>query len=718
MEQSSDAQYDGDSESSYKEHIKRKSPPPKTSTSSTPRYSLRDTSDQKRPSRYRKMDPSNDPNGFTQPRPPFNEELAKLVPWKTVPLDHPGPLPSEVAYEQLLAKRERKKNNPSDGKDEVPFKPFQEVQNGESPGPCVAHLSRRTLEKDPLRLDDPSIFDNTKFRPPSDEWNFRDQCNPEIPLDEFGDDDDQEMLELERRKAYYVDWTQLQNGVRWAVIHDLTQDYGFSGTIQLLSLTVDEVISFKTLYRSEKAKWDAYQARIAGEVQDAIKRAPNECTRPFPRAGPNAPPPAHAFEPVTSSLSKDEIKKGYRYLRFMGLNKYAANFDKWYGSGGAFFEIPEVLDLNLDFENPVYYRYPALPQPSGGTLHQAADIEQVVEQPFAGAPRSPGMPNPAHGVHWPPLIDYNYNPDAMDLASQAFRLPVDSNEASASQDARDGDYPLPDTKYADFVPVIFDPIDRIRAEVDEEFRRKMNPDRVIINGNAKEELGSGLEQAGYRYMTEADVLPMFEDEAGFLYAPDDKDFVPHFDLNVRNKDNDWSAKMFSEVMEENFLTDFALDVPTSNSNEVATNNAPQVPAVGASASKWGRRYNNPSPHENVDDSDPVLDAFLPEQDDPKDGDYEQRSKKRKRGSAQRKTAAGKAPPGSAAKAARAPRKPRQPRKKANPSEIASQHPQTANALPQFGKTVSPARTAYGAVSQQSSRPSAAEPVPGPTEKGD
>lgn len=182
-------------------------------SSPAPAYRLRDHTQLKRPERYRGDAPEPTRPLWVHPQPAFNHELARFIPWNTLPPDHQGPIPSEMAYQEYAAEREREReqeNNPdsvhaNQGSDVV-FRPFQ--KDGEpSTGPTVAHLSRKFPPQDPLRAvytADPSIVDNTKFHPPSDQYSYRDEYNPEYDLDAPEEDIAKEQKELERRKAAYV----------------------------------------------------------------------------------------------------------------------------------------------------------------------------------------------------------------------------------------------------------------------------------------------------------------------------------------------------------------------------------------------------------------------------------------------------------------------------------------------------------------------------------
>lgn len=183
-------------------------------SSSTATYSLRDHSQIKRPERYRGGN-TRDPTRplWVHPRPVFNHELAKFIPWNTISPDHKGPIPSEMAYERHVAERERERereNNPDNAPDnqdnDIVFQPRQ--KDGESStGPIVAHLRRKSPKQDPLKYvytADPSIVDKTKFHPPSDQYSYHDEYNPDLSLEGPGEDANEEQLELERRKAAYV----------------------------------------------------------------------------------------------------------------------------------------------------------------------------------------------------------------------------------------------------------------------------------------------------------------------------------------------------------------------------------------------------------------------------------------------------------------------------------------------------------------------------------
>lgn len=180
-------------------------------------YSLRNHSEINPPDRYsgdttRAMG-STRATGSTRPlwvhpQPAFNEELAKIVPWNTLPPDHKGPIPSEVAYAEVVAERERKReqninadHEPANQADEIVVRSI--YKDGETPtGPTVAHLSRKSPPKNPmayLYTADPSIVDNTKFHPPSDQYSYRNEYHPEFSLDIPDENTTEELREIERR---------------------------------------------------------------------------------------------------------------------------------------------------------------------------------------------------------------------------------------------------------------------------------------------------------------------------------------------------------------------------------------------------------------------------------------------------------------------------------------------------------------------------------------
>lgn len=374
------------------------------------------------------------------------------------------------------------------------------------------------------------------------------------------------------------------------------QDYGFTGTTQVLSLSVDEIISFKKLYRAEKAKWDAFEARIAGEIQDATTRAPNQCARPFPRADPNAPP-APALHLVTDSLSAEEVEMGRRFLKFMGMDKYANTFNKWYGSNDKFYEMPEVLNLDLDFLEESSYRYPGFDikfPPYQVELDPRNENIQGSDSPLRYPP-SPGMPDPMAGVHWPPIIDENFNPEDMELANRAFREIRDPLNPSEGPENRHGPQRDWDAPGLGLGLVVFDPEECTRLQAAEELRLKLNPGGVGPNGNG-EERAFNMETAGYRLATVEDLAPPVENSTGFQFADDPEDFIPYVDdPAVLYNHNEWPAELFEEVVESDFLNDFALDPPVPNNGNGdateqhdgrdtgdaanAANNVPQAPVT-------------------------------------------------------------------------------------------------------------------------------------------
>lgn len=372
------------------------------------------------------------------------------------------------------------------------------------------------------------------------------------------------------------------------MIYDLVQDYGFTGTTQILSLSIAEVISFRKLYRAEKVKWDAFEARIEGEVRDATQRAPNQCARPFPRVSPNGPA-APVLHLVTDSLSKEEVAKGCRFLKFMGMNKHAHAFNKWYGSGDKFYEMPEVLNLDLDFLEETSYRYPGFdikfPQ-TGVEQEQHNDEDAQRARSPLRCPPSPGMPNPMESVHWPPIIDENYNPDALELAKRAFRgicNPLDPSEGPENRHGPMRDWNAPGLGLG---LVIFDPEEKIRVEAAEELRREMNPGGVIINGNADEQ-GRNLATAGYRLAAVDDLAPPVEGTTSLKFANDPSDFVPYDDPAVLYNSKDFPDELLEEVIESDFLYGFDSDPPVPNGTSGEQQGGPEQtcqPAPPAAAS--------------------------------------------------------------------------------------------------------------------------------------
>ncbi|KUI57508.1 hypothetical protein VP1G_04805 [Cytospora mali] len=501
-----------------------------------------------------------------------------------------GPPPSEMAHERPFDERKLNKNNvadnhldndnnltnemdfgsghnsskaiDSDNEDDASFQPTE--QSGEFPsGPTVAHLRRTSPRQDPLQelyIPNSIMFDIAMFHIASDQYSFDDEYSTEVALDDFDEDTNDEQHNFERRKAAYVDWASLSDGVKWAVVYDLTQDMGFTAATRALCLSTDEIISFRKLYRDEKAKWYAFHARMVGEIQDALEREPNESARPFPRAGFNATL-APALHLVTDSLGKAEVEQGRRFLKFLALNKYANVFNKWYGSGSRFHAMPEVLDLNLDFLEQTHYRHPGFDinfQPEVKLEAQDQENDQHLPMTYA---LSPGMPNSMDGVHWPPVADENYNPHAMDSARQAFKPAIKDQGLHYTQSVRPppaGYTPLPDWNGPGLGLnlIVFDPAERARAEANEAFRRSMNPNGVIINGNEGGPIGTGIENAGYRWATRADLNQGPEGNLQFTFAadPDDPDdFLPYDVPEELYNAEDFPQELSEEVTDDDFL---------------------------------------------------------------------------------------------------------------------------------------------------------------------
>ncbi|KUI63818.1 hypothetical protein VM1G_10527 [Cytospora mali] len=542
--------------------------------------------------RYRTDDSIANPTHSSQAHSPpvFNQKFADLTPSKTLSPDHTGPPPSEMAHERPFDERKLNKNNVAenyldnennltnetnfgsghnfskaidrDDEDDVSFQPTK--QNGEfSWGPAIAHLRRKSPKQDPLKdvyTPNSVFFDHTKFHIASDQYFPSDEHSTEVALDDFDEDTNDEQHNFERCKAAYVDWASLSDGVKWAVLYDLTQDMGFTAATRALCLSTDEIISFRKLYRDEKANWYAFHTRMEGEIQDALNRQPNESTRPFPRADFNATP-APAFHLVTDSLGKAEVVQGRRFLKFLGLDQYANIFNKWYGSGSKFHAMPEVLDLNLDFLEQTHYRYSGFDiNFQSGVKLEAQDQENDQHLPMTH-PLSPGMPNSMDGVHWPPIANANCNPYAMDSARQAFKPATKDKDLHNTQSVRPppaGYPPLPDWNGPGLGLnlMVFDPAERARAEVNELFRHSMNPNGVIINGNEDELIGTGIENAGYRWATRADLNQGPEGNLKFMFATDPNDpddFLPYDVSEELCNAEDFPQELSEEVTDKDFL---------------------------------------------------------------------------------------------------------------------------------------------------------------------
>lgn len=623
------------------------------------KYNLRDPSRIKPPDRYREDEVfrlSTRPSR-SHHRPIVKTEPASHVQWDSIPHHIEEPYPSEMADKRPQTEREGKANGPK----AVNFRPFPHILAGDtSSGPCVAHLSRKSPPKDPMAYvyeRDESIFDKTKFHPPSDKWDYQKEYDAMFSLEGPDEDTEKDQREQERRMALYVvsfppppcvfstalsfsrfqpipslhaasgrvksrqvtnslcfnlqDWTTLSDGIKWAIVYDMKQDHGFTNTTRMLSLSTNDIINFRMLYRRERAKWEEFKAKIGDDVHCSLNSTLNQAARPFQRLGNDAPS-SPALHLVTDSLGKEEIEEGRRFLKFMGLDKYAAALNKWFGSGGDFHEMPEVENLNLDFLEESHYRgfqdflgpsaldlqAGALPVPELQRPEEARNMMDTQSSRMAFLATTPPMPDPAGNFIWPPLIDKNYNPDGMALARSAFAVRPPSPDIAIAnpgalgppinyfEEPADTEYPVPrESTVEDMQLPIFDPIARIRAEADEDFRRKMNPDRVIINGNAKEQFGSGLEDAGYRYATEDDLVPGAEEGGGFQFPHDDNDFVPYVedDAVLYNADS-FPQDLFEEVIEEDFLHDFAFDPPPRRNAEPAADNAAPSSSTSVSAS--------------------------------------------------------------------------------------------------------------------------------------
>ncbi|AEO60632.1 hypothetical protein MYCTH_2112679 [Thermothelomyces thermophilus ATCC 42464] len=329
---------------------------------------LRDSSRLRIPGRYQEdLGPSRaDRPLFVHPDVPFNPDLVQYCAHPSLPLDYPGMGPSEAVKARLeaLAAEEAQSGNDAEQSgagEEVPVVATcdQVTQDGtsESSSECSrGHRDRRGQRRHaPSNLNnmfagltisepasrstapmpaEPTVTATTTTTTTTTTNNNNNKkmapfARParvaNVPWRKPG----QKLAENSKKRKKHgsqdrPNWADLPDGIRYAIIHDLTRTAPLSQVVQALDLGHVEVSSLLGLISEESRKKKKFAELLLQHGDDAGIPSAEELA---------------ALCPVTEGITAEEVRCGRAFLRFLGLDGVAAGLGFWEGTGADFHDV-------------------------------------------------------------------------------------------------------------------------------------------------------------------------------------------------------------------------------------------------------------------------------------------------------------------------------------------------------------------------------------------
>ncbi|KAL2176842.1 uncharacterized protein P884DRAFT_201832 [Thermothelomyces heterothallicus CBS 202.75] len=326
---------------------------------------LRDSSRLRIPGRYQEdLGPSRaDRPLFVHPDVPFNPDLVQYCAHPSLPLDYPGMGPSEAvkACLEALAAEEAQSGNDAEQSgagEEVPVVATcdQVTQDGtsESSSEYRGHRDRRGHRRHvPSNVNDmfagltisepasrstapmpaaPTVTATTITTTTTTNNNNNNKMAPfarparvaNVPWRKPG----QKLAENSKKRKHgsqdRPNWADLPDGIRYAIIHDLTRTAPLSQVVQALDLGHVEVSSLLGLISDESRKKKKFAELLLQHGDGAGIPSAEELA---------------ALCPVTEGITAEEVRGGRAFLRFLGLDGVAAGLGFWEGTGADFHDL-------------------------------------------------------------------------------------------------------------------------------------------------------------------------------------------------------------------------------------------------------------------------------------------------------------------------------------------------------------------------------------------
>ncbi|KAL2168196.1 hypothetical protein VTG60DRAFT_255 [Thermothelomyces hinnuleus] len=317
---------------------------------------LRDSSRLRIPGRYQEdLGPSRaDRPLFVHPDVPFNPDLAQYCAHPSLPLDYPDMGPSEAVKARLeaLAAEEAQSGNDveqSGAGEEVPVVATcdQVTQDGtsESSSEYRGHRDRRGQRRQaPSNLD--NMFAGLTISEPASRSTATMPAAPTVTATTTNNNKmapfarparvanvpwrkpGQKLAENSKKRKHSSqdrpNWADLPDGIRYAIIHDMTRTAPLSQVVQALDLGHVEVSSLLGLISEEGRKKKKFAELLLQHGDDAGIPSAEELA---------------ALCPITEGITAEEVRRGRAFLRFLGLDGVAAGLGFWEGTGADFHDV-------------------------------------------------------------------------------------------------------------------------------------------------------------------------------------------------------------------------------------------------------------------------------------------------------------------------------------------------------------------------------------------
>ncbi|KAL2158915.1 hypothetical protein VTH06DRAFT_2945, partial [Thermothelomyces fergusii] len=313
---------------------------------------LRDSSRLRIPGRYQEdLGPSRaDRPLFAHPDVPFNPDLVPYCAHPSLPLDYPGMGPSEKAKARLEALAAEKTQIGKDveksrGREEVPVAVAATRGRATRDGSEYQGLRVRRGQRRQDHADLDDVFAGLTISEPAARGTGPMPTAPtvttatiaskmaslarparvtNVPLRKPGQKLDENSTERKQGNRYRPNWSDLSDGIKYAIVHDMTQTAPLSQAVQELDLGHAEVASLLRLIAEENKKKKKF-------AQLLLQHGDNAGIPPAEELAPLCP--------ITEGITADEVRHGRVFLRFLGLDGVAAGLGFWQGTGADFHEV-------------------------------------------------------------------------------------------------------------------------------------------------------------------------------------------------------------------------------------------------------------------------------------------------------------------------------------------------------------------------------------------
>ncbi|KAK4157318.1 hypothetical protein C8A00DRAFT_29744 [Chaetomidium leptoderma] len=323
---------------------------------------LRPSSLRRVPGRYQEdLGPSRaDRPTFVHPDVPFNGALVPFCAHPSLPLDYPGVGPSEAerargaalaaaAAEEAAAEAESSTGDESDsdgslddeedsGSDAAGSEAGSDYESEEEEEVTIGDAAPRTVGQvgqgvsgqggsdqaapaaAPTPLELPALG-----RPAYVAKIPRRQ--PGAPAAARGTENSRENAEKTDRSSNVgrPTWADLSDGIKFAIICDLTRTGPLSQAVQFLDLGHGEVMALLELIGEERRKKKAHDAALL-EHRGAADIPPSDQLA--------------ALSPVNEATTGSDVRRGRAYLKSVGLTSVASELGFWEGTGGDYHDVP------------------------------------------------------------------------------------------------------------------------------------------------------------------------------------------------------------------------------------------------------------------------------------------------------------------------------------------------------------------------------------------